>query len=682
MRIPKPFTPVKEVTIGLDHIVTMTNSSVTFGADSFPTSFKAYGHELLAAPMRLVGIENGVQIVWDDDYPENESESFIQSRTDEEITLCGALRCDNFIVDTCILASFDGCVCFDLKLMPRGFTVAEVFAMKDKSKRNFKLDRLWLEIPLRLDAAELYSFYPRSDMFLADGGKIANTSTSYAGILPKQDVFLPFKPLLWIGTDEYGFGWFSESDENMKPADLSRMIELVRDEEHGTLILRIRLLDGQPDRWKEEPSNGCNAYLPLSFRFGIQSTPVKTFPKQPFLHNAVHIDCFIKTPGDYWTYLSADRGGKTYFDRLTEKGVTTLILHEKWNKSQNTFEISEPTYAMIRKIVDECHKRGIKVLTYFGYEIASMNALWSDCAEDVMVKSPAGKQYGGWFRVPYQRDYFVCYHSAWADRFVNGIAHVMDTCHIDGVYLDGTTCLHYCANRRHGCGWTDAKGNLHGTYDALAVRNMMRRLYEAVHERGGYINVHASGGLNFVALPYMDIIWSGEDLQFGYLHGSMTAFPLEHFRAAYTGRNTGVPVELLAYENRPVWNFENAISMALIHGILPRPNDIEGPLEQIAPIWRVFDAFPIEHSNWYPYWSNNVIVSNDKVKVSYFCYKDVFEEPLILAFAVNTEPEVAEHFSVMIPEAIKVARDAISGAIIDMADLTLTGFGYQILWLK
>ena len=139
-----------------------------------------------------------------------------------------------------------------------------------------------------------------------------------------------------------------------------------------------------------------------------------------------------------------------------------------------------------------------------------------------------------------------------------------------------------------------------------AVRDMMRRLYEAVHSRGGYINVHVFGAMNFVALPYIDITWCGEDLQFGYLHGNMTAFPLEHFRAAYTGRNTGVPMELLAYENRPVWNFEQAISMALIHGILPRPNDIEGPLEQIAPIWKVFNTFPIDRAEWFPYWSNTL----------------------------------------------------------------------------
>ena len=129
---------------------------------------------------------------------------------------------------------------------------------------------------------------------------------------------------------------------------------------------------------------------------------------------------------------------------------------------------------------------------------------------------------------------------------------------------------------------------------------MFKKLYAAVHARGGMINVHAYGFQNFTALPFIDLSWYGENLQFDYIHGDFSDVPLDYFRSEYTGRNMGVPVEFIAYENRPIWNFENALSLSIIHGILPRPNDIEGPLDQMAEIWKIFDRFPIAQSDWMP----------------------------------------------------------------------------------
>ena len=65
------------------------------------------------------------------------------------------------------------------------------------------------------------------------------------------------------------------------------------------------------------------------------------------------------------------------------------------------------------------------------------------------------------------------------------------------------------------------------------------------------------------------------------------------------------------------------LSGAILHGILPRPNDIEYPLELMSTIWKIFDAFPIANSKWMPYWNNKVQVSDNRVKVSYYQYKNL-----------------------------------------------------------
>ena len=86
------FLPIEVSSTGLEHKVRVWGREYTFGADSLPCSIVSQGQELLAAPVRLVGIEDGQPLRWNNDYPENESESFIQRRSDEQVTICGAMR--------------------------------------------------------------------------------------------------------------------------------------------------------------------------------------------------------------------------------------------------------------------------------------------------------------------------------------------------------------------------------------------------------------------------------------------------------------------------------------------------------------------------------------------------------------------------------------------------------------
>jgi len=123
----------------------------------------------------------------------------------------------------------------------------------------------------------------------------------------------------------------------------------------------------------------------------------------------------------------------------------------------------------------------------------------------------------------------------------------------------------------------------------------------------------------------------------------------------------GVPVEFIAYENRPKWCFEQALSIAILHGILPRPNDIEYPLELMSKVWKIFGAFPIEISEWMPYWKNNVKTSDDKVKVSYYKYTSLSGDTELLAFAVNTSTKDIKNVTISFDEDVSEAKDMMTG---------------------
>ena len=148
MRIPRPFIPLRVESDDYCHTVHIVERHYTFGPDGLLTSIVSQGQELLAAPVRIVCVEDGATAVWDNSYPDNESESFIQSRSDEQTVICGAKQSERFIINTCTKVDYDGIIDIDLKLMTRGQTVAQAFGIAETKPVLFKLDRLWLELPL------------------------------------------------------------------------------------------------------------------------------------------------------------------------------------------------------------------------------------------------------------------------------------------------------------------------------------------------------------------------------------------------------------------------------------------------------------------------------------------------------------------------------------------------------
>jgi len=676
MKIMKPFLPVEITTEGLDHTVRVLGRTYTIGADGMPNSIKVNGNELLAAPMRIVMGEDGQETVWQTDYPENESESFIYSRADDKAVICGTMQSERFIVNSVFSIEYDGCMAVDLRLCTKANTVPQSFGFEPIIERDYKLDYMWLEIPIKKEFAEIYNLAPRKDMYLEDGTTIPSSLTSYGGIMPGQSLSMPYMQTFWVGCEKAGIGFFTENSQHWQIGDEKKAYEIIYKED--SVVIRVHLLDSHPIPWDGEYRLGKYLYHPITYRFGLQVTPVKPYPKQPYPIHGLHIDCGIKIKGNYKEFFMEN--GR--FDRLVEKGVDTLILHEKWNRQQNCFEISEYTANQIKYIVSECHKRGIKVLTYFGYEFSSLHPDFNDLKDDVLVKTTQNKWTGGWYRVPYQRAHVCCYASEWQDRFIDGITNVLDTYHTDGVYLDGTANAWICASTDHGCGWYDYDGNLRPSHPIFATRNLFKRLYDVVESRGGIINVHASCLPIFYALPFIHLCWFGEDLQTTYMKGLMDTMPIDTFRAMYTGRPMGVPVELIAYEKRPFWTFDHALALSGIHGILPRPNDINYPLDLMADIWKIYDAFPIVNSEFIPYWNSDVKVSDDRIKVTYYRYTDIDGSVQLLAFCANISSEEISGVTIEFSEKHSKVIDTLNGNAECDSTFDFGKLGYKILFVK
>ena len=651
---------------------------------ALPTSIRSGGQEVLAAPIRLVGLENGHDLRWES------GGCYLLNHDPEQAVVNGWLQSEASIINTTPTFEYDGLARIDIKVMARGRTVKQVFGLEPDSRVGHDLSRLWLEIELDRAIAGLYHFWPNHPA--QEAGTVPASGSGQAGRDPMlnnsgeltADLALPFRPLVWLGDDRAGLTFCAESDEMWQVEDPAKAIEIICAGQSA--VLRLHLLDSAIVNWE------ADNYLPRCFTIWLQATPVKPYEDVLGQRRAVHIDCFTKIESDYASFLfgpSRLDPQETVFERLSRLNVNTLFLHEKWNTIQNNWQTNAETARQTHAIVDEAHARGIKVIPYFGYELASCAPEWGDYAARVLRGTA-----GGWYRQPPQRDYVVCYNSEWADKLVDGFAEAMNEFGFDGIYLDSTLFPNGCTNEKHGCGYRRADGSLHPTYPVMAIRRMMRRLYALIDPKRGLVNPHQSGCVGSPLLSFTHLYWDGEFLQFPLHRKTMQSIPLDYCRSEFNGRNFGTPSEFLVYESplAPDWTFSKALSLTLLNGVLPRPNDVYGPLGVMSGIWRALNRFAPENAEFKPFWqtSDRIQTDTDLVKISYLEKTGGDGRLQLLAFICNPndQPLPNVHLSLAAGAEGKPVRqviNALTGDEYDLAgndlSLNLDRFGFIIAYI-
>lgn len=618
-------------------------------------SIMSGGEELLASSIRVVGKDGANPLVWDyTDETVDKGTTTVKKLEDGdtlEKRFIRATQSERYVLDTFYSVDYDGCVRCRLSIMPRGGSVAAGFGLGVKKEQTPKtLDEFWLEIPLRKDAAKFYQYFPVTD-----------AEYHHIDAIEGGSISLEFAANVFVGNDDRGLSVFFDSDKNWNPKDKSKAIEIVTGDDE--VVLRYHLLDSDPVIWRDKGENGMGTgLLPISFEFGIQATPIKPFPQNPYKEHNLHMDCFKKVFVDYETFLFNQElktdGDETMMDRIERLGVNTLYLHEKWNDIQNSVDLTEESAARLKHIVDDAHSRGIKVIPYFGYELSSLSPLFNTDYRKYMRFVHEGMRTNAstWYRYPWQRAVPVCFASEYGDYFLNGIDRLMDKYGFDGIYLDGTLTAKWCINEEHGCGYRDEEGKLKPTYNVWKTREFARKLYEIVHKHGGTVNYHAAESLQTFVLTFVDSIWDGECIQIPFLHGKVDTVPEIRFRCAYAGRNIGIPVQMLCYSNPPEWTFHQATATTLAFGVLPKPVDIGEPLEEMTRIHKVYDAFPMENAHWKPFYENDVMCDNDLIRVSYF-----ESGRKILAIIANMKNIPSGNVKIKFPFALKNVTDSITG---------------------
>ena len=624
--VPDPWTPVtfKQSDAGID--VGVWGRTYQFCGSPLPTSIVTNGREMLTGPVRLVGELDGEDIQWSPDG----AGVILHSRADDQVVLIGHQRCQRLVLNTAMWIEYDGAMFIDVKIMPGE-------GVDDESP--IELPKLHMEIPLTAEAATLFHYWPHRGL----GIELDHTTENSGGV-PADGMAIPFKPFIWLGWEEGGLSWFTESAKNWQPADADGAIEVVRDGD--SVVLRLRLLDSEPVAWKNQVLQWRRRVAPLTFRMGLQATPMKPMVRDTAgRHMAFNFNHQVATTPDKY------REGRTVFDRMVDDGVTMAVFHEAWQPIQNygfSDKVSE-----VREAVNLCHENGMKVLAYFGYELATLAPEWGDFADDCLAQNPDGVPAGGWRRWPHQRDYVVCTHSDWADELVARIIDAMDTFGFDGLYLDQTNVPFGCCNESHGCGWRDANGNLQPTYPILAAREVMRRLYEVVHARGGWIDLHSSSCCVTPTMSFGHSYYDGEHLIWNekFSKDPVPNVGLEAFRAEFIGWNFGIPADYMASATQ---------AFPLVHGILDRP--LPEKAESRIPVRKALQMFDADAAEFLGYWRKDLPFTAgpaESVKISAYRHAD----RLLLIVANLSGSDTMD-----VDVAVDLAAAGLSGAAHDMLD--------------
>ena len=597
-----------------------------FGPLPLPASTIACDTELLAAPITLTGVVDGKPLAWAGGPGRviDAKPNLVQMEASAE---SGPAKCSGRIQ-----IEYDGMIRCDLQIIP--------------TTGKAKIDKLALEVPLKAEHAALLHTWP---------GRWGSSGNSAA--LPKTGYHGAFKPFVWLGDNERGLCWFSESDRNFFTAKPEDVLEIIP--ENDRVILRVHLVTVAHEIDK-----------PLDYTFGFQATPVK--PARP----------------DAWDYRIVHNGdyslGAATLDKMAGLGVRTTCFHEHWTDIQNYTSTTHG--AELDKLVNACHERKIQLLTYFGYEMSNIAPEWDRYHEECLVAPRAG----GYKRKPEQTAYIVCYRSHWQDFMAEGIDRVLTQHHTDGVYLDGTSEPWGCSNQKHGCGYVRPDGSIGTTYSFFATRNMMKRIYTIVkkHNPDGQVNVHQSTCMTIPTLAFATSYWDGEQLQSLKRGASaLEVLPLDAFRAEFMGHNWGVPAELLWYPSGPFTRTE-AVSLGLLHDIPTRPSSM-ADMETSSRLWKAFDAFGRQEATWLPYWNSEKAVKCSSPSVQVSLYNRPGQGPI--AVIVNVGGEKCEANVDLSRAELKLPADLIAHDILTDKPVPMDGtclkvslgpLEHAVVWVK
>jgi hypothetical protein len=371
------------------------------------------------------------------------------------------------------------------------------------------LQELTLETFLKKDIAQLTHYVGAPTNFMTQN----SPSNSYSKAIPYTENLhhmSGLKSMVWIGNNQHGLLWCTESDQYWYPKDRDDCI-LIDRQENGDVILTVKMITN---------ALPANAPTNLNYRFGLMATPIKPLPKgwRAWTHTDQVIGRTNELRGKnviYWPdyrFMLMDHDPTRY--PATNISLTkTLIAIDMnagnsiipyWTRTNIRTENNED-----KSITDTNH------VTKLLREASLMTREWTPLPNN----DPGTTQYR------------LSASTEWSDYLVWSLeefaTNVMG--HADGVYLDEVQPIPN-SRAESGGGYDDFDGTRRPTFEMFATRNLLKRLAYNTWQRNptntARTIAHCSGTQTANALGAFNLWLMGENYNCAYFDDWYTTMKL------------------------------------------------------------------------------------------------------------------------------------------------------------
>ncbi len=613
-KVPPPWTPM-----------TVTGKSVQcwgraydYTGSLFPRAVLSQGSDLLAGPIGLSLATGG-------------KTSELAAATAQTLTAAPHQADVDALTTTAGIKTrvrshleYDGCIKVELTLTPESKPVV--------------VDELELRIPVKPERALYYHWFEAT----------RDPRLTNAGALPAAGLKSHFKPLLWLGDDDRGLCWFSESPKGWASGDPESVLQVERGA--GACTMRIRMV-GRP----------LVIAGPWTTVFGLMATPTRPMPAgwRDWLIGLNQSNPWGAWSSGFFNNLSGTDDPGTLMAKDPPALKRTVA---QWQTSGQTM----PYLAM---------REPMKVIPY------SQIVFWSGKYRDGMPapeikvfgpewsnqKRPPGPRSEPDERIPLKEYYWVCPASSFAQFYIYYFNRLLDESGIDGIYIDGP--WNTCANPLHGCGYLDDQGVWRAEFKIWAFRDLLKRMYCLLYEKrkDPIIHHHTSCWLCIPSISFSHMMLDGEqyhDAGQKVEDHFMDIVPLDKWRAEHTGRQWGPAPFLLpdipGQWCKPAAPTRELLMLTNLHdtGIFPAGNNTRLVMRN----YQARRLFGVAACDFRGYWGNHDWVKCETPE----CHVSVYRQPdgsRCLLVVGNTTK--ADATVVVVPQfaGLKLAGGAVTDAV-------------------
>lgn len=571
-----PFTPLR--VNGLD--VECWGRTYRLGASGLPRSIVSQKKEALAAPVELQVSTGGKSrdIKW------SEGVRLVSSNPAHAEFKARGVADRTLPVRVSTRVEYDGMIKLDLELAPQSPATVE---------------QLRLVVPLA-EAGCRYLHY------VGDNGK-SNSDTielpARSGRLwtvdPKTPYFCanPFVPALWIGNEQGGVGWMTDSDEGWEYRKGEPAIEVVR--ANGAVTLALNLIN-----------RPVELAAPRAFTLALVATPVKPLPKgwRGMTFKAIFPDpeCSENMRVLWPLHFKADRAMS--FNSGDEAGTRAIVAEEH---RQN--------HPVMPYVDITATGKGLEEYQQFQAEWRTL-PLMEITAENAIKEKRFGPK-----STPDDYVYVrLSLRGTFRDFLLWGMRSMVKRWDVDGFYLDQTYPLANL-NVRTGAAYL-RDGKPQPRFDLFTMRDFFKRLATMLHQEGKRPLVwnHMSASIVMPCFSFCNINMDGEQFN-GFIQKKQDykkyLTPAVLRGQTYAKQFGMVPLLISAYTGDLARSEEAArqlLALVLPHEIPVWYGGINPKVLRNVDRAKAEFGIASDEVEFVPYWENRAITATPSCWVSYY----------------------------------------------------------------